>query len=78
MTFSNARLVDCFLEASIWLNQPGQDGVNVLAITAELELPEDDSGLPDMHHLNLVYTDGNEPADEAELAAYRAKHERQL
>jgi len=78
MTFSNTRLADSFFEASMWLNRPGQDGVNVLAITAELELPEYASGLPDRHHLSLVYSDGNEPAAAADLAEYREEHGRQL
>ncbi|WP_329051217.1 hypothetical protein OG738_03755 [Amycolatopsis sp. NBC_01488] len=78
LTFSNTRLADSFFEASMWLNRPEQAGVNVLAITAELELPEDGSGLPDIHHLSLVYSDGNEPAEAADLAAYRKAHGRQL
>ena len=78
MTFSNARLSDCFYEAGFWLNEQDQTGVNVLALTTELELPEDNSGLSDMHHLSVFYEDSNEPPDETELAAYRAEHGRQL
>jgi hypothetical protein len=78
MTFSNARLSDCFYEAGFWLNEQSQAGVNVMALTTELEVPEDGSDLPELHHLSVIYNDGNEPADETELAAYRAEHGREL
>ncbi|RSM62970.1 hypothetical protein DMH03_13060 [Amycolatopsis sp. WAC 01376] len=78
MTFSNTKLADSFFEAAFWLNEPGQDGVNVLAITAELELEDEQAGTPEVHHLTLCYSDGNEPAEAAALAAYRARHGRQL
>jgi len=78
MTFSNTRLADSFFEASMWLNRPEQNGVNVIAVTTELELPEDGSLLPELHHLSVIYNDGNEPAETAELAAYRQEHGRQL
>lgn len=78
MTFTNAGLSDCFYEAGFWLNEHSQRGVNVMALTTELELPEDGFDLPELHHLSVIYNDGNEPAETAELAAYRAKHGREL
>jgi len=78
MTFSNTRLADSFFEASMWLNRPGQDGVNVLAIAAEVQLEDEPVGTPEVHHLTLCYNDGNDPPDDTALAAYRAQHGRQL
>ncbi|MGW4133734.1 hypothetical protein [Amycolatopsis japonica] len=73
--FSNARLADCFFEAAFWLNEPGQDSVNVLAIAAEVEVEDEPV---EVHHLTLCYSDGKEPPDDAALAAYRAQHGRDL
>jgi hypothetical protein len=78
MTFSNTRLSDCFYEAGFWLNEHGQRGVNAMALTTELELAEDGSPLPEVHHLSVIYNDGNEPAETTDLAAYREEHGRQL
>lgn len=78
ITFSESELSGCFFAAGVWLRLSAQGGVNVLALTVELELEDDEAGVPEIHHVTLCYTDGDEPADAEALANYRAQYERQL
>jgi len=76
--FSNEQIADCFLQAARWLREPAQRSVNIHTVAVEVQVEDEPDGTPEVHHLTLCYNDGNDPPDETELAAYRAKHGRQL
>lgn len=76
--FSDEKVADCFLQAAFWLRQPAQRSINIHAIAIEVQIEDEPDGTPEAHHLTLCYNDGNDPPDETELAAYRAKRGREL